>query len=287
MEQKVNLEQFEAGIASMPEVKRKKTMNAFDYGAIYQAKFRKSLENGTSPFLPKNGKVDLVGVYNMRTNELHRGITQIMLQEVKAELGVSTGGFVSAEVVQNARKQGVQTGMKQGSHGFDILVENKEKTEKQVIKWFHESQIDGVENLKTHLEQKMRKSAKDRQAFIVKKYPGGTARDASLAQTDRPNTKKMVCSAKSPDQYLGQILAGISTGTALLVSPETEALFKEKTMKILTREHKPGVKDKMGLLKLAASANTICKGTVKKMYEMKKENPKVEKKIEPEMGLGR
>jgi len=34
------------------------------------------------------------------------------------------------------------------------------------------------------------------------------------------------------------------------------------------------VKDKMGLLKLAASANTICKGTVKKMYEMKKENPK-------------
>jgi len=47
------------------------------------------------------------------------------------------------------------------------------------------------------------------------------------------------------------------------------------------------VKDKMGLLKLAASANTICKGTVKKMYEMKKENPKVEKKVEPEMGLDR
>ena len=176
-----------------------------------------------------------------------------MLQ-IKAELGVSTGGCFCRSRTK-CTKTRCSNRIKQGSRGFDILVENKEKTEKQVIKWFHESQIDGVENLKTHLEQKMRESAKDRQAFIDKKYPGGTARDASLVQTDRPNTKVMICSAKSPDQYLGQILAGISTGTALLVSPETEALFKEKTMKILTREHKPGVKDKMGLLKLAASAN--------------------------------
>lgn len=79
-------DEFEQDVQEMPVVPKKKELTAYDYGSIYAAKLKNSLSNGKSPFLPnEQGLIDLKGTYNMRTNELNHGLTQIMLKCLKKD----------------------------------------------------------------------------------------------------------------------------------------------------------------------------------------------------------
>ena len=142
MENPATLETLDNEVKKMPSVSSKRILTHFDYGAIYASKLLKSISEGTSPFLPgEDGILKTNGVYNMRTNSLHHGISQIMLKERQAELGSPTGAFVSFEMVEKAQKAGFDCHVIKGEHGFDIVVQNPDDLKEETIKWFNESQI--------------------------------------------------------------------------------------------------------------------------------------------------
>ena len=254
------LENLDSEVAKMPKISSKRILTQFDYGAMFAAKFKKSLENGTSPFLPKDGILKTTGAYNMRTNSLHHGISQLMLRERQAELGAPTGAFVSFETVEKAQKNGFDCAVKKGEHGFDILVQNpNDDKDRKTVKWFNESQIVNPENLRSFLTQEQQRNASERQAWLDQNKPGKNARDASQKNPGRENTGIMECTAKTPEEYLGQVFAAMSTGNDLKVSPEIADNFVKNTKELLEKEHKPGVKDKLAVFKLASKANEYCK----------------------------
>lgn len=277
----LNLADFSAEVAQMPSVTPKRILTHFDYGAIYAARLRKSLENGTSPFLPKDGIVKANGVYNMRTNSLHHGIQQLMLKERQAELGSPSTGFVSLDMIDKARRNGFDCAVKMGEHGFDILVQNpKNKEDTKTIKWFNESQLTKPENLKAFLVQEQKNNAKFKQEWLDKNKPGFTARDASLINPARENHGLIECTAKTPEEYLGQVFAAMSTGNDLKVAPEIADNFAKKTRELLDKklDFKPEQTDLLAVFKLASKANEYCQAYCRAIY---KEQEKRKEKSAP------
>ena len=274
MEQKTTtLENLDSEVAKMPTISSKRILNHFDYGAIFAAKFKKSLADGTSPFLPKDGIVKASGVYNLRTNQLHRGISQLMLKERQAELGAESGAFVSFDTITKAQKSGCDCGIKHGEHGYDILVRNPEdEKDERVIKWFNESQLVNPENLRKYLAEEMQRNAAEKQAWLDVNRPGKHAKDASTKNPGRENSGLIECTAKTPEEYLGQVFAAMSTGNDLKVSPEIADNFVKKTTEALNKEYKPKVKDHLAVFKLAGKANELCKAYVQAIHQEKQKS---------------
>lgn len=266
------LENFDSEVSKMPSVSSKRVLTHFDYGAIYAAKLKKSLANGTSPLLPKDGILKTNGVYNMRTNSLHRGIQQLMLRERQAELGAPTGAFVSIETIEKARANGYDCAVKKGEHGFDILVQNPDDDkDRKTIRWFNESQVANPENLRAFLTQEQQRNAAEKQIWLDQNHPGKTARDASQKNPGRENTGIMECTAKNPVEYIGQVFAAMSTGNDLKVSQEIADKFVKDTTDLLNKEFAPGKKDLLAVFKLASKANEYCKESCKAIYKEKEQ----------------
>ena len=273
-------DEFEQDVQEMPAVQNKKELTAYDYGSIYAAKLKNSLNNGTSPFLPnEQGLIDLKGTYNMRTNELNHGITQIMLKERQAELNAPTGAFVTFDTIRKAQQNGIDCAVIKGQHGFDIQVQNPENKEDiRTMKWFNISQITNPENLKSYLDEQMSLKTQETNAYNKEHNPTyKDKKNPAEKVMDRPNDKVMKINFKTPEQYFGQVLAAMSTGTKLIVSKEQAEIFKKQTIDALEKEHSEGKVDRFAIFKLASNANTICVNTVKAI----RENEKAKTKEEP------
>lgn len=270
-------EEFEQDVQEMPVVPKKKELTAYDYGSIYAAKLKSSLSNGKSPFLPnEQGLIDLKGTYNMRTNELNHGLSQIMLKERQAELKAPTGAFVTFDTIRNAQQNGIDCAVIKGQHGFDIQVQNPENKEDiRTMKWFNISQIAKPENLKSYLDEQM--SLKTQETNTYNKEHNPTFKDKKNPAEkvmDRPNEKIMKINFETPEQYLGQVLAAMSTGTKLVVSKEQAEIFKKQTIDALEKKNSKGKVDRYAIFKLASNANTICVNTVKAIRESEKTKTK-------------
>jgi len=256
MEQKIaSLEEFEQTILEMPAGAVRKELTIYDYGVMNTNKLKYSILNGTSPLLPKEGFIDLKGAYDIRTNTLHSGISQIMLLERQFELEAPTGAFVSFNAIREAQINRVDCAVRKGEHGFDILVQ-KSLNDITIEKWFNISQIVNLENLKKFLDDR-----KNLELDTV----------SSKRKQKQSNTKIRKINFTSPETYIGQVLAAISTGTKLLVTPEQEKTFKESLINYLNREHKIGKKDKLAIFKLASKANTSCQNTIKGIIAQERE----------------
>lgn len=273
-------DEFEQDVQEMPAVQKKKELAAYDYGSIYAAKVKNSLNNGTSPFLPnEQGLIDLKGTYNMRTNELNHGLTQIMLKERQAELNAPTGAFVTFDTIRKAQQNGIDCAVIKGQHGFDIQVQNpKKKEDIRTMKWFNISQIANPENLKSYLDEQMKLETEKTNAYNKEHNPTfKDKKNPAEKVMDRPNDKVMKINFETPEQYFGQVLAAMSTGTKLIVSKEQAEIFKKQTIDALEKEHAEGKVDRFAIFKLASNANTICVNTVKVI----RENEKAKTKDEP------
>lgn len=273
-------EEFEQDVQEMPVmpvVPKKKELTAYDYGSIFAAKVKNSLRNGKSPFLPnEQGVIDLKGTYNMCTNELNHGITQIMLKERQSELNAPTGAFVTFDTIRKAQQNGIDCAVIKGQHGFDIQVQNPENKEDiRTMKWFNISQIANPENLKSYLDEQMSLKTQETNAYNKEHNPTfKDKKNPAEKVMDRPNDKVMKINFETPEQYFGQVLAAMSTGTKLIVSKEQAEIFKKQTIDALENEHTKGKIDRFAIFKLASNANTICVNTVKAIRESEKTKTK-------------
>ena len=270
--------EFEQDVQSMPTVPKKREPSSLDFGSIYAAKIKNSLINGSSPFLPNDqGLIDLKATYNMHTNKLNRGITQIMLKERQSELNAPTGAFVTFDTIREAQLSGVDCYVIKGQHGFDIQVQNPENKEDiRTMKWFNICQIVNPEKLKVYLDEQMKLRTQKTNDYNKEHNPSfKEKKNPAEKNMNRPNDKVMKINFESPEEYLGQILAAMSTGTKLVVTKEQAELFKKTTIEALERERKDGKIDRLAIFKIASKANTICVNTVKalKEYEKNKNDP--------------
>lgn len=254
--------------------------NDLDYGEAYGNMIKSSLANGTSPFLPnEQGLVDLKGTYNMRTNDLHRGLTQIMLLERQAQLGSPSGAFVTSDTVRKAQENGANCSIKKGEAGFAIEVQNPDKkSDIRTMEWFNISQINNPESLQQFLNQQMNTRTQETNEYNKNNKPTYYEKKSPAQKVmDRPNQKTMRINFSTPEEYIGQVLAAISTGTKLVVTPQQAENFKNATIETLNREHKEGSIDKYAIFKMASKANNICKNTVRMLKENERKQRQKEK----------
>jgi len=88
---------------------------------------------------------------------------------------------------------------------------------------------------------------------------------------ERPNREviRLNSLTTEPYQYLAQILNAVYNGKKLLVSHEQAELFRDKTLRLLTAEYKPGCLDVCAIKKLSNSAYKFYKDNRKRNVERK------------------
>ena len=264
------LANFNSEISKKSSISTKRIWDRFDFGARYAKIFIKSLESGTFPLLPgPDGILNINGAYDMRTNNLHHGISQLMLKIRQAMLNSDSCAFISDETLQKARTHNIDCYVIKGEIGFDIAI--PKASDLEVKRWFCESQLTKPENLKIFLAAEQQRNASEKQKWYDKTSPSKTAIDASLKNPNRENTGILECTAKTPEEYLGQVFVAMSTGNALKISKEISDMFIEKTIAYLKQEHKPGTINKLAIYKLASMANNYCKNY---LYEKNKQEQK-------------
>lgn len=280
----ITVKRFEEGLKKSSPVpisnEQKKTKTSYDYFRLLGSIFTKSLSENKSPFLPdRKGFIDLHPAYNIYTNEKLEGITQIMLQEKKAELNAKESGFVTFETIKKAQDAGVDCKIIKGSKGIVIPVVDDKDWSIMKFKntWFNINQIENKENLLEFCKDCMTEKFVQNQKFSRENYPSNYSKQKNPATFvfDKPNEKYVLFNSQNskPYQYIAQILNASLSGRKVLLPLEIANDFKTQTIKLLTAEYKEGKLDVCAIKKLSDSVKLEMK-KLKEMYVQKKKEIK-------------
>lgn len=316
----VTLEKFESTVVEMPAIK--KPLTKYDRAVILSKEFENSLKDGTMPFLPnEQGVVDVKCAYNMNSNKAHKAHTQLFLSMRAKKLGSPTGAFVTSDTIKKAQDNGVKVLIKKGEHGKDLEIKDG-----SVMKWFNASQLEGADELRKYLDEKIQKEFEKQEAYLKenpdKKRGGNVNLGGNNQYYDSPNTegdiactafkrtvnektgKEYIANADTAD-YLGQVLAAMQTKSRLIVTPEQAELFKNAALKEINttfvkiengKQIDTGKKDYFAVYKMLNSADNARKKYIEVIhaqrgtaYKQQKAAPeqKTAKKNEPEISYGR
>lgn len=277
MEQK-SFEQFQRDVTNivenMPTGNEPKPKSIYEYCSELSKKLKEGVLNGKSGLLPnEQGEIDVKQAYNMKNHERVNGLTQVMLLHRMGELGVTdTGAFVTDVIIDKAIKNGVDTSVRKGQRPLTVPFELKDGGGLVVNKWYHISQIEKPENLKSYLLNEMSQDAERVTEYNKEHHPDWKPKsDHSKKQMDLPNTTLMNLNANSTCQYIGQVLAASQKQIRLRVTPEQVEKFKENLVNELERLHTNGEIDKLAVQKLSNNSVKVCNSIVWQLN--KRENP--------------
>lgn len=229
---------------------------------------KETLENGSSPLLPKDGVLAPESIYNARTGYILPAQTLIPAQIMKAERGFESNVVSDA---WNMKAAGTQKKQLEKGIMYNFLKEDKEGQGK--------SQISTSTLYFADQSEHPDKVA----AYAAEHY-----------LKDKKKLEGISIEVKSADDYLTAYLAAAKSGVTVKVSPEVTDAFKQKMIEICDHQFKHDRfkekgsplhdylfdcdKKSVDMVKEIAKANNIDLSPKQKEQENKVEQKKPEKK---------
>lgn len=232
--------------------------------AILRAKterklFMDSMNGGTLPCLPReNGFADTEPAKNLITGTVYHGVNAILLKDLQVRQGYPTAEYVTVQALDKVNQKlnlgfKDQVHIKKGEKGFFINFKDNKTNEIKSFALFNLAQVSDPQKIRDYAavrEYEHREAIKQRMAEAGKEYvPYSTKKEGGIIK----------CSSTKPEEYIGQYLAAVSSGSQFKVSEAQAESFKKNTELFLFEKSENGSINPFKLNILSAQANKYCK----------------------------
>lgn len=232
--------------------------------AILRAKterklFMESMNGGTLPCLPReNGFADTEPAKNLVTGTVYHGVNAILLKDLQVRQGYPTAEYVTVQSLDKVNQKlnlgfKDQVHVKKGEKGFFINFKDNKTNEIKSFALFNLAQVSDPQKIRDYaavMEYERREAIKHKILDSGKEYvPYSAKKEGGIIK----------CSSTKPEEYIGQYLAAVSSGSQFKVSEAQAESFKKNTELFLFEKSENGSINPFKLNILSAQANKYCK----------------------------
>ena len=231
-----------------------------------------SIENGTSACLPReDGYADTKPAVNLINQTKYHSSTLLYLKEHQRANGYPTAEYLTADQVNEARKENKAIGIMKGEKGvvINLSTYNKDTGEydKSNVRLFNVAQTT-----KPGLLREYAGRVQEIKANETEKYLHSQHGDFYKPPEKKAPPQEISCTSTKPSTYLAQYLAAVSLGSKFRVSEEQAKEFSKNFENQIMEKGDNGYPNPFKLGMVCNQASKECKTIMTQLnQEQKKE----------------